>query len=397
MVLQSTSWLALGYFTYFFSYGIFLPFWGGWLKGEGLSAEAIGILLGAGLVARFVGSLFITPLVKDPARLITVLRGLALLSLLAFIGFWLGSAWLWLMLVMVGFNLFFAPLIPLTDALAATWQKQMPLDYGRVRVWGSVAFVIGSAVTGQLVVVWGHQAILVTLAAGLLSMLLGMALRPHVMPASVKRHQTQTTATPWRVLLRESAIWRFLLCVSLLQGAHAAYYGFSVIYWQQAGYSAAVIGYLWSLSVVAEIVIFAFSHRLFRHWSASGLLVLSAVCSVVRWSLMGATVSLPWLIVMQILHCGTFTVCHLAAMRFISSRHDADVLRLQAAYSALGTGGAVAVMTVVSGFLFEYLQGGTFWLMALLVLPVFMLCTQVSARSRWGRRPAGNGENGQDK
>ncbi|GAB7259704.1 hypothetical protein DaDZ19_13700 [Dickeya ananatis] len=112
-----------------------------------------------------------------------------------------------------------------------------------------------------------------------------------------------------------------------------------MIYWQQAGYSAAVIGYLWSLGVVAEIVVFALSQRLFGHWSASGLLILSALCSVVRWSLMGATVSLPWLIVMQILHCGTFTVCHLAAMRFISSRHDADVLRLQAAYSALGTGG----------------------------------------------------------
>ncbi|ATO34175.1 3-phenylpropionate MFS transporter [Dickeya dianthicola] len=382
MVLQSTYWLALGYFTYFFSYGIFLPFWGGWLKGEGLPAEAIGILLGIGLVARFAGSLFITPLVKDPARLITVLRLLALLSLLTSIGFWLGSAWLWLMLVMIGFNLFFAPLIPLTDALAATWQKQITLDYGRVRVWGSVAFVIGSAVTGQLVVVWGHQAILAILAAGLLSMLLGMALQPHVMPASVKRHQTQTAATPWRVLLREPAVWRFLLSVSLLQGAHAAYYGFSVIYWQQAGYSAAVIGYLWSLGVVAEIVIFALSKRLFRHWSASGLLMLSALCGVVRWSLMGATVSLPWLIVIQILHCGTFTVCHLAAMRFISSRNDADVLRLQAAYSALGTGGAVAVMTVVSGFLFEYLQGGTFWVMALLVLPAFVLRPQVSTRSR---------------
>ncbi|NKI75874.1 3-phenylpropionate MFS transporter [Dickeya sp. CFBP 2040] len=381
MVLQSTYWLALGYFTYFFSYGVFLPFWGGWLKGEGLSAEAIGILLGTGLVSRFVGNLFITPLVNDPARLITVLRGLALLSVLTFAGFWLGSAWLWLMLVMVGFNLFFAPLIPLTDALAATWQKQFPLDYGRVRLWGSIAFVIGSALTGQLATFWGHQAISATLAAALLSMLLSMALKPHVMPASATRHPTQTTATPWLVLLREPAVWRFLLCVSLLQGAHAAYYGFSVIYWQQSGYSAAVIGYLWSLGVVAEIVIFALSKRLFGHWRASSLLMLSTLCSVVRWSLMGATVSLPWLIVMQILHCGTFTVCHLAAMRFISSRHDADVLRLQAAYSALSTGGAIAVMTVVSGFLFEYLQGGTFWMMALLVLPAFMLRPQESSHA----------------
>lgn len=74
MVLQSTRWLALGYFTYFFSYGIFLPFWSVWLKGIGLTPETIGLLLGAGLVARFLGSLLIAPRVSDPSRLISALR-----------------------------------------------------------------------------------------------------------------------------------------------------------------------------------------------------------------------------------------------------------------------------------------------------------------------------------
>lgn len=63
----------------------------------------------------------------------------------------------------------------------------------------------------------------------------------------------------WLTLVRQS--WRFLACVCLLQGAHAAYYGFSAIYWQQAGYSASAVGYLWSLGVVAEVVIFALSKR----------------------------------------------------------------------------------------------------------------------------------------
>ncbi len=70
MVLHSTRWLALSYFTYFFSYGIFLPFWSVWLAGNGLTPETIGILLGAGLVARFLGSLLIAPRVSDPSRLI---------------------------------------------------------------------------------------------------------------------------------------------------------------------------------------------------------------------------------------------------------------------------------------------------------------------------------------
>ncbi|MCG8709456.1 3-phenylpropionate MFS transporter [Brenneria sp. 4F2] len=373
MVLQSTYWLALSYFTYFFCYGVFLPFWGGWLKGEGLSAEVIGLLLGAGLVARFVGNLVITPCVKDPSKLIRVLRLLGLLALVLSIGFWLGHDWLWLLLVMIGFNLFFAPLVPLTDALAAIWQRQIVMDYGKVRVWGSIAFVIGSAVTGELVSVWGHPAILTILSAALAAMFLAMLLHPSVMPKAVASSTKSVIATPWKTLLRESSVWRFLLCVSLLQGAHAAYYGFSVIYWQNAGYSAAIVGYLWSLGVVAEIVIFTFSQRLFRRWNAGHLLLLSAVCGVVRWTLMGSTVALPWLIVIQLLHCGTFTVCHLAAMRFIADRGDGDVLRLQAVYSALAMGGSIALMTVVSGFLFEHMQNGTFWVMALLAVPALFI------------------------
>jgi PPP family 3-phenylpropionic acid transporter len=93
MELRSTRWLALSYFTYFFSYGIFLPFWGLWLKGEGISSESIGLLLGAGLVARFLGTLIISPSIKDPSYLITGLRILALLTLAFAVGFWFGNGW----------------------------------------------------------------------------------------------------------------------------------------------------------------------------------------------------------------------------------------------------------------------------------------------------------------
>ena len=91
MALHSTRWLALGYFTYFFSYGIFLPFWSVWLEGLGLTPETIGLLLGAGLIARFLGSLLIAPRVSDPSRLISALRILALLTLVFALAFWAGT------------------------------------------------------------------------------------------------------------------------------------------------------------------------------------------------------------------------------------------------------------------------------------------------------------------
>ncbi|HGM5803925.1 TPA: 3-phenylpropionate MFS transporter [Serratia marcescens] len=372
MVLQSTRWLALSYFTYFFSYGIFLPFWGVWLKGEGIAPETIGMLLGAGLVARFLGSLLIAPRVKDPSHLVSALRLLALLTLAFAVGFCFGNGWGWLMLVIAGFNLFFSPLVPLTDALAGTWQKQIRMDYGRVRLWGSLAFVIGSALTGQLVAVWGHNAILYSLIFSVLAMLLGMLLKPSVMPQGEARTHSGAERSLW-ALLKEGPVWRFLLCVTLLQGAHAGYYSFGSIYWQEAGYSASTIGYLWSLGVVAEVIIFASSNVLFRRWNARNLLLLSACCGVLRWSLMAYSTELGWLLLIQILHCGTFTVCHLAAMRFIAARQGQEVIRLQAVYSALAMGGGIAVMTVIAGFLFEHWQDGVFWVMAAVAVPALFI------------------------
>ncbi|WP_237085284.1 3-phenylpropionate MFS transporter [Klebsiella pneumoniae] len=354
MVLHSTRWLALSYFTYFFSYGIFLPFWSVWLAGNGLTPETIGILLGAGLVARFLGSLLIAPRVSDPSRLIAALRVLALLTLLFALAFWAGSHVAWLLAIIIGFNLFFSPLVPLTDALANTWQKQITMDYGRVRLWGSIAFVIGSALTGKLVSLFDYRAILLMLSLGVASMLLGMLLKPSVMPQGESRQQQGAGMAAWLTLVRQS--WRFLACVCLLQGAHAAYYG-----------------YLWSLGVVAEVVIFALSKKVFRRFSARDLLLLSAVCGLIRWGLMGWTTALPGLILAQILHCGTFTVCHLAAMRYIAARQGSEVIRLQAVYSAVAMGGSIAIMTVFAGFLYQHLHQGVFWVMAMLTLPALAI------------------------
>ncbi|HEF8771548.1 TPA: 3-phenylpropionate MFS transporter [Providencia stuartii] len=383
MVIPSTHWLAIDYFTYFLAYSIFLPFWSIWLQGEGIDAEMIGLLLGIGLAARFLGSMFITPMVKDPSKLITALRILAALSLIFAIGFAFGSHWAWLFFVMIGFNLFFSPMVPLGDSLAGTWQKQFPFDYGKIRVWGSIAFIIGSSLMGHYASVYGHQSIMIGLIISCLALLLGAMLKPMVMPAGVFKTVGESKIT-FKQLIADKNIIRFLVCVTLLQGAHAAYYGFASLFWKEAGYSDSVIGNLWSLGVVAEVVVFMLSHKLFRRWSARNLLLLSAVCGIIRWSLMGAFTSLPVLIVVQILHSGTFTVCHLAAMRFISSRKENEIIPLQAVYSALAMGGGLAIMTIVAGAIYKRVpdqHGVVFYLMALLAIPALFIRPKVTAQS----------------
>ncbi|MBD2792922.1 3-phenylpropionate MFS transporter [Xenorhabdus szentirmaii] len=408
MAVPSTFWLGLSYFTYFFSFGIFLPFWAVWLKGEGIEPSMIGVLLGAGMAARFLGSLIISPMVKDPSKLISALRILSLLALCFSIGFSVSSYWIWLFFIIVGFNLFFSPLIPLSDALAGTWQKQFTFDYGKVRVWGSIAFVISSSLTGILMSSNGinlsispldfgwnisfddlnnwigrnlfgtHQIILVCLIFSVTSMLLGTMLKPVIMPAG-KIKTANTNVVSFKTLLSEKSVWQFLICVTLLQAAHAGYYSFSAIYWENAGYSSSTIGYLWSLGVMSEVLVFTFSKQLFRRWSARNLFLLSGICGILRWGLMGASTELYALIIVQLLHCGTFTVCHLAAMRFIGARKENEIIRLQATYSALAMGGGIAVMSIIAGFMYESIGNGIFWMMALVVFPTLFIRPKAEA------------------
>lgn len=383
MVIPSTRWLAIDYFTYFFAYSIFLPFWSVWLQGEGIDAEMIGVLLGVGLAARFLGAMFITPLVKEPSTLITALRILAALSLLFSVGFAFGSHWAWLLFVMIGFNLFFAPMVPLGDSLAGTWQKQFTFDYGKIRVWGSIAFIIGSSLMGYLAGVWGHKAIMMALIISCLAMLLAAMLKPAIMPSGAAKIEGTSKIT-FKQLVADKNVVRFLVCVTLLQGAHAAYYGFASLFWKEAGYSDLVIGNLWSLGVVAEVIVFMLSHRLFRRWSARNLLLLSAFCGIIRWGLMGAFTTLPILVVVQILHSGTFTVCHLAAMRFISARKENEIIPLQGVYSALATGGGLAIITIIVGYIYERApanHGVVFYLMALLAVPTLFIRPKVTAQA----------------
>lgn len=170
--------------------------------------------MGAGLVARFLGSLLIAPRVSDPSRLISALRVLALLTLLFAVAFWAGAHVAWLMLVMIGFNLFFSPLVPLTDALANTWQKQFPLDYGKVRLWGLVAFVIGSALTGKLVSMFDYRVILALLTLGVASMLLGFLIRPTIQPqGQAASRRAPAGLRGWRWFARTGVFWpAFVYC-----------------------------------------------------------------------------------------------------------------------------------------------------------------------------------------
>lgn len=357
------GWISQYFLGFFFAYGVYLPFWSLWFKEQGVSSTDIGLLVGIGLATRCVANMVITPRIHKAEHIMPALRWLSFAALI-FVGFHFftgGSFWL-MALATVLFNLCCGPVVPLSDALANYYARLKMLDYGRTRLWGSIAFIAGSTVVGYLISLYGTDMILYTALVGVfISLLLSMR-SANVMPVTRSEHHSERPKLTQ--LLTDGPVVKFLLLAALIQGSHAAYYSFSAIYWQQAGHSEEIIGYLWSLGVVSEVAVFALSKRLFAGWSLRALFVAASIGVMLRWGITASTTLLLGLVLVQLLHGVTFAMAHIAAIQYIQNSEEHKMVALQALYNALPLGAFIAAMTAFHGWGFEHWGANVFWVMA---------------------------------
>jgi PPP family 3-phenylpropionic acid transporter len=367
------GWISQYYFGFFFVYGVYTPFWALWLESQSVSAGNIGIILGLAFATRCVANFVLTPRIHRVEHYIPAIRILTILCTILMVahGVTNGDV-IWITVVTVLFNLCFGPLIPLSDSVANYYIHLKKLDYGRARLWGSLAFIVGSLVVGWMAKHWGNDWILYTALIGMAATLLLSLRLPDPIPTKQYRETTQPPKL--MAVLREGSLVKFLLLISLIQGSHAAYYSFSSVYWKSVGYSEEMIGYLWSLGVIAEICVFAVSKRLFIGWSTQSMFVLSAVAAVVRWCLTAMTTHLGVLVVVQMLHCCTYAVAHLATMRLIQRSGVERMVVFQSLYNAIPLGAVIALMTALSGWGYEQWHGGVFWAMAFMGVCALLMC-----------------------
>lgn len=367
------GWVAQYFSGFFFAYGVYLPFWSVWFKDQGVSATDIGLLVGIGLVTRCVANLLITRVVHRVEHLLPALRWLSF-ALLLFIIFHLftgGHFWM-LALATVLANLCLGPIIPLSDAAANHYAKLNLLDYGSARLWGSAAFVVGTIAVGQLVARYSAVMIVYTALFGALMCVLLSLRDPQVKP--VTEGEDHGARPKLLQVVREWPVVKFLALTALIQGSHAAYYAFSAVYWKQAGYSEDITSYLWGLAVVAELGIFAFSKRLFAGWSLRLLFAVAAIGVMLRWGMVASTTSLSLLVLVQLLHGVTFATAHLAAVQYIQRAPTTKIVSLQALYNAVALGAFTALMTMVSGWVYDSAGASVmFWMMAAMGLLALLI------------------------
>jgi PPP family 3-phenylpropionic acid transporter len=222
------------------------------------------------------------------------------------------------------------------------------VDYGRVRLWGSLAFIATAVGAGYLLsgrspeLIYG--AILATLAVTVAAIF--------ALPAATAPPAVGTRFAPFE-LLRDRRFLLMLFAATLIQGSHGVYYAFGTLDWKASGYSENVIGWLWAEGVLAEIVLFACGARLVRRLGPAALIALGGVAGVARWWMTGAADALMVLAAAQALHAFTFAACHLGAIYFIARQFPASLsASAQSLHAAVVAGLGMALSALLAGHLY---------------------------------------------
>ncbi|MFF9552320.1 MFS transporter [Methylobacterium fujisawaense] len=355
--------LSLLYAVVFTEIGIAMPFMPLWLDALGLDARVIGLLLALPIATRIAATAPLMSLLDrglGPLRLI-LLGSLALSLTYALMPAAAGIAWPWLAALIVLNAVAGAPLVPCIDYLTlAAVRGDSRLAYSRIRMAGSIAFLLANLAGGVLLSVLGGRLAVPLLLTGLA---LGAALVAWRSRAVAALPPSAAGAGRPRLPLK---LWLCIGAAAAIQASHGAIYGFGSIYWTSQGIPAAWVGSLWATGVLAEIALFAALPALPAAWrSPVRLLGAGAVAAILRavgMFLLGD--HLAALVPLQCLHGLTFGATQLGAMAAVSAyAPDGARGRAQGTLSAVNAGISV-VATLGSGV--AYRAGGplAFLLMA---------------------------------
>ena len=331
---------ALFFFAYYGYVGVFSPYASLYFADRGLSATQIGILMSLMQVMRIFGPNVWGWVADQSRRRVLVLRLTSVAAALTFCGMFVGQSFMFFFALMVTVNLFTSAQGPISEALMLSSMRGDLTHYGRVRLWGSVGFIVLVTLSGYALD-WQGIKLMPWIALLMLVMVTSVTFSLHEEPAT--QHAQPSNSV--RELLSRKSVLSFFASTFLMIAAHSSLYVYYSLYLSDMGYSKSVIGLMWSLGVIAEILFFFYQAPLFRRFGVRKLMLFSLGIAVIRFLMIGwGAQSLAILLVAQVLHAATFGVHHSASVATLQ-RWFAGPLqaRGQALYISIsyGLGGTV--------------------------------------------------------
>ncbi|WP_168526791.1 MFS transporter [Acinetobacter sp. A3] len=351
------------YFFYYAIVGTFLPFWSLYLEDQGFNYQEIGFLSSIAILTRFFAP-FIWGWIADKSgkRMLLVRIATWMESFIWLLIFIVPNSFQSIALLMLIFSFFQNAILAQFEGVTLFWlgDKRAEL-YGKVRKWGSVGFIVGVFGIGAILEIIPISMLpMLLLSISLLAFLWSFSIRePSAAPTSQKQLE------PLMPILKRPVVYSFFMIELVLLFSHAPFYSFYSNFLHQAGFSTTQIGLLWSVGVIAEIIMFAYATWFLQLWSWRVLVAFCLGVTALRWVMVGL---FPSTFIVQFLaqsiHAFSFGLFHIIAMRVIFQNFSVGQQgRGQALYSTMW-GLGVALGSILAGHYWDLLSGEMIFIIA---------------------------------
>jgi PPP family 3-phenylpropionic acid transporter len=360
------------YFFYFASLGVLIPYWSLYLKSLGYSSLTIGSLVAILPATKLIAPYIWGWLADHTRRSMFIIRLASILALLSFSLVFVSQQLWWLIVAMLLFSFFWNAILPQYEAMTLNHLGDDSHRYSMVRLWGSLGFIVVVVLMGDLIQDYGADLIPVVV----LITFLMIAVASFIVPEKLNIPHTDHSPI-WQVIKQPKVMAFFVVCFLMLC-SHGPYYTFYTIYLAEQGYSAHLIGVLWAVGVLAEVIVFLLMHRVLPMFGARKLLIATFLLTSLRWLIIGFFVDdLSMLFLAQLIHAFSFGVFHSVGISLVHSYFSGSHQgRGQALYASISYGGGVAVGSVVSGIIWDTWGAGVLFSIA-------SCCTVIAAGIVW--------------
>lgn len=375
--MSFASRLAGVYAAIFMMTGVHLPFFPLWLRAKELDPGQIGVVLAVPMLIRVLAVPLATRFADRRAALRETIVAAALLSVAGYLLLGLVSGFAAILIAFAIASLTFTPLMPLLETYALKELAARGRAYGPVRLWGSAAFILGTAMAGLAADLIAPRHLIWLIFAGLVLIAFSAMTLAPLTPAPAAPATRETSPR----LLRTPAFVAVVLGASLVQASHATYYGFSTLAWRAQGYDGTAIAALWALGVFAEIVLFAMQGRLQAFISPAMLLMLGGFGGALRWTVMAFDPPALLLPALQLLHAASFGASHLGALTYLAQTVPPGQGATAQGYLAIALGLVMAAAMGLSGLLYAAYGAASYGAMALAAI-AGGVCALIAHRPR---------------
>lgn len=367
--------LRLVYFTYFCGFGIYQPYLNLYFDRIGFTSAQIGAFAALRPLAAMIAPPVCGSLADASGQRARVLRAILWIGIPAYGLMLMSRSFGWLLTWGALFTLCAAPVIPLLDAAAG---EAAASDYGRIRRWGSVGYMLAVVLIGQLSEDWPLPLLLSGAAAmaaiaGALTFPLGgarsgspasSAPAGHPRAPRARRATLGAAAAGWRAVAGVPAAWRDVWRVAPLRPVFIAgclaslagvpHYTFFSIYADSLGMPEGWIGLSWGIGVLSEILVMSAAARWNARFGPRALFCLGLAGAVARWTGMAFAVHPAQLLTLQLLHGLTFGAFQVGAVMLIHGQIPTSLrTSAQALWAALGSGAAGILGAFLAGSLYD--------------------------------------------